>query len=767
MRRRVVLEWLAVAFISTLAVGVLTVEHATVRADNVVYDALSKLAQRAPVDDIVIVAIDNRSVEALGRWPWPRMRHVELLKRLAAARPKAIAYDVLFSEPDRDPAVDPALAQALRSAPATYLPLTFNVPGNNGAPFEVVQPIEPLRGAASAVGQANIEFDADGIVRRAFLVESAASGCWPHLMTFLLDRPSGLCAPARVADGSALRAAGAGLTRGHPVLISFAGPPGQFRTISFVDVLRGETPSQFLSGKRVLVGATADGLGDRYATPLSDGAEALSGVELQANLLDTLSRHSARRALTTAQALAFALAPLFLLLGGFLRLTPRANLALGAALIAATLGLSALLFLQFHLWAAPTTTLAGMLIVSPIWSWRRLAVTSAYMVEELDEFARDPKLLPQTAEAEPASGSEVIGRQVDLMRSAIREARDLRTFVTETLLDLPDPTFVIGADGKIVIANRQGSTLFEAVTGELSARADLSAMIALFTISNETDEGEEPDGAPLSLADAEIIAPDGRTFSLRRVPFQDASRQMTGWIVRLTDITPLKVAAQQREQVLQLLTHDMRSPQVSILSLLDGLDASERLTGLGERISHYARRTLALADNFVHLARAETQTYQMEVVNFSDLVLDAVDDLWPQASARQISVTANGCSEEYLIMADRSLLTRALINLVDNAIKYTDPGGRVVCTLSATASADGPNITCAIADNGRGMAPDELARLFERFQRAASAGRSRADGVGLGLAFSQLVVQRHGGEISCESRVGEGTTFKVSLPIET
>src|SRR5690606_33535824 len=130
-------------------------------------------------------------------------------------------------------------------------------------------------------------------------------------------------------------------------------------------------------------------------------------------------------------------------------------------------------------------------------------------------------------------------------------------------------------------------------------------------------------------------------------------------------------------------SHDMRSPQASILALLAEGRGQGISQGAVQRVEAYARRTLALADNFVNLARAESERYTLEIVNFSDILLDAVDDLWPQSRARSIAVQAQGCEDEHLVLADRTLLTRALINLIDNAIKYSEPSTRIECAVAS------------------------------------------------------------------------------------
>lgn len=751
---------------ATAVTAALVLGGLTARIDAVGYDAFSKLAVHAPSDDIVIVAIDNRSIAALGRWPWPRARHAELLKRLADARPRAIAYDVLFVEPDPDPEVDRTLAAAVKAAPPTFLPMTFDIPGENGAAFRPVPPTGPLAAAAAGVGQVNVAFDADGVVRRTFLSEGDSSHDWPHLMA-LTAGEFGRARPAARSAQGAPSAQTAGLVRRRPIGIAFGGAPGRYRTISFVDVLRGETPAVFLHDKAVLVGATADGLGDRYATPLSGDADAMSGVELQANLLDDLLNGRTVRPQGPVGSVCFALGPLWLLLAGFLRLRPRQNMLLGAGLLVGSLALSAALFVWDGVWAPPAAGLIGLLLVYPLWSWRRLEATSAYMVEELAQFAREAETLPDLAAAPGRRTGEIIDHQLDLMHRTIGRARNLRRFVTDVLQGLPDATVVVDTDQRVLLANLQAEALFRSLQAPTPTGAQLAALTASLVPAAAAGDKTEPP------ADEELSAPDGRVFSVRRQMLQDATGAAAGWVVRFSDVSPIKAAARQREDVLQLLTHDMRSPQVSILALLDGPDGHAAPAGLAARIGGYARRTLALADNFVHMARAETQSYAFETVDLGDMVLDAADDLWPQSSAKGVTVAvavaveadADADAREWPIRADRSLLTRAMINLIDNAIKYTDPGGRVVCRIERGGSDDLPSAVCTIADNGRGMTADQSARLFERFARAPSEGRSRADGVGLGLVFVHTVILRHGGAIRGEGRPGEGSTFTVTLPL--
>jgi signal transduction histidine kinase len=378
------------------------------------------------------------------------------------------------------------------------------------------------------------------------------------------------------------------------------------------------------------------------------------------------------------------------------------------------------------------------------------------MLQELKAFSQEPDLLSALAQRSGGPPTDVIDRQVALMHAAIDRARDLRRQVLDALQGLPDATLVTALDGQVLIANREAEALFGGAGLDPASRPVAELLAAL------APEARPEDFIGWDAAsDLELTIPDGRSFAIRRTTLSEAGGAPVGWIVRFTDVTALKAAGRQRESILELLTHDMRSPQVSILTLLGSSEAQAIAGPLADRIAGYARRTLSLADNFVNLARAEADTYSLEVVDLGDVLLDAVDDLWPQSSARRVTVTTSGADGEVLVEADRSHLTRALINLVDNAIKYSPTGGRVDCAIQV----NGDQAVCTIADQGEGMSPAQVANLFKRFQRARPKGGERIDGVGLGLSFVHAVVQRHGGRIDCASTPGQGSSFTVTLPL--
>jgi signal transduction histidine kinase len=232
--------------------------------------------------------------------------------------------------------------------------------------------------------------------------------------------------------------------------------------------------------------------------------------------------------------------------------------------------------------------------------------------------------------------------------------------------------------------------------------------------------------------------------------------------VRLADITPLTAAMRQREQALQLLTHDMRSPQTSILALL--ATTPDLPTEASERLAAYARRTLALADGFVQLARAEVAQTAMEPVDLCDVAVEAIDELWPQCRQRHIEIRQEGCDGPMMALGDRGVLARALVNLIGNAVKYGPDGSTIVVRAATVLDGGRTYVDLSIADQGPGLTVEEAALAFRPFQRFDRPGAEAAGGAGLGLAFVQAAATRHGGGVRCRGTPGGGATFTLRLP---
>jgi len=348
--------WLLIGLVASLLVIALVVGRLTDRLDYIVYDTALAAVERAPPDDIAIIAIDNASLQAIGHWPWPRRIHAQLLERLAEAKPRSVGYDVLFIEPTPD---DRALAEAV-ARNRTYLPLVIDVPGSNGAAYDLVTPAAPIAAAAAGLAQVNLHFDGDRVIRKIYLEEGGGGRSWLQLGALMAGaQPEGGVADAR--DG---------FWQKRPVLIPYGGTTGHIPSISFIDLLNGRVPPELLAGRHVLIGATADGLGDSYPTPTSGATGQMPGVEIQAHLLDALLRGDAIVPASSTLMIVAGLGTVWLLLGFCLWLRPW-GIAVATVAVAVTIMVLTFGLLRFAtLWLPPTPALAGLLFVISAEAWR-------------------------------------------------------------------------------------------------------------------------------------------------------------------------------------------------------------------------------------------------------------------------------------------------------------------------------------------------------------------------------------------------------------
>lgn len=789
MRRVALREWLTILAAMLLLSLALGWQNGLGRLDQTLYDQFISASGRPARDDIIIIAIDDYSLAELGRWPWPRALHAELINRLSKAAPRIIGLDVILSEPERIQTGNPisgdqALADALENNRRSILP---TVTANSGAGLRAVPPVKELADTALAIGHINLEHDSDGVVRSVFLFEGQNGNWWQHFGLALFD-PERTLVPAPRAQGKAAPSVAAnadtgrvppGWQRTTRMQIPFAGNGGHFRSVPYVSVLRGEVSDQFFADKYVLIGATAAGMSDSYPTAVSGKSGSMNGIEINANVLAALLDHEFIALAHPWQTALFSMMPVLLAMLSCLLLTPRISLLQGIVLAVLTL-LGSYAALRAGLWLPPSAALIGLLLSYPLWSWRRLEAAIAYLGQEFSRLDREPHLLPEAPSADaPEQIEDVLERRINAMKTAARRVRDLRQFVSDSLDNLPDATLVTDTRGIVLLANRHaieyfGSSGIASVTG--------TSIIDLFTHLNSPQPLDQTLNSRFDWSDllnlgrvallgsgVGVRDEQGRDLLIKSAACQSASNELIGWIVNVADISSIRAAERSRDETLRFLSHDMRAPQASILALLELQNEPESALPLPElfaRIARASRKTLGLADNFVQLARAESQEYRLEEVDFQDILFDASDEMWTQANNKHIKLVTDIVGGDFPVHVDRVLMTRVLANLLSNAINYSPENTTITWTVRYQYSLYSSHIVCSLTDQGYGIDPADQAKLFHRFQRVDHAGQPRHEGIGLGLVFVKTVVERHHGQVTFFSKIGEGTTFTLILPCD-
>ncbi len=781
IRRMALREWFSLTVAMVLLGLVLGWQNGLGRADLTLYDNFLTHSDRPARDDIIIVAIDDYSLSQLGRWPWPRKLHAALLDRLTTARARSVGLDIILSEPEPAQADgtrpgDSLLGQAIRRNGHVILPVVM---GANGAGAVETLPIAEFADAAYRLGHINLQHDDDGVVRSVFLLEGKNSAARPHFSLALLNSVALLTSkyqvtlPTFTQDTTAALPAWQRFAHMH---IPYAGNNGHFQTVPYVSVLRGEVPDEFFKDKIVLVGATALGMADAYPTPISGNAGAMPGVEINANILASLLDHKSIGVANRWLTALFSALPVLLAMIAYIWLSPRMALIVSGSLMALIL-LVSFLTLQAGMWLAPGAALFTLILSYPLWSWRRLEAAITYLGQEFIRLDQEPHLLPEdTSAAHNDQIEDVLERRINAMKNAARRVRDLRQFVSDSLDNLPDATLVTRIDGRILLPNRQATSYFAALGVWQLQDAMLLDLLRQLQTAEPLDQASLGPFEWSQLLDLNHVKQlvngvavrdqQGRDLLVKSAPFHSANNVLIGWIVNIIDISTIREAERSRDETLRFLSHDMRSPQASILALLELQNEPESALPQHElfaRIEKASRRTLGLADNFVQLARAESHEYRFEEIDFQDMLLDATDEMWTQANGKQIKLTTDIPEGEFPVWVDRGLMTRALVNLISNAINYSLPNTAIRCVLRMHSASN--QILCHVIDQGSGIAEADKPRLFQRFQRLSQVDRARHDGIGLGLVFVKTVVERHHGSINFSSVERSGTTFTLAIPL--
>ncbi|MBC3365663.1 HAMP domain-containing sensor histidine kinase [Pseudomonas sp. SWRI154] len=404
-------------------------------------------------------------------------------------------------------------------------------------------------------------------------------------------------------------------------------------------------------------------------------------------------------------------------------------------------------------WWSPVASLLGMLFGYLIWNWRRLSVVLAYFGWELARLDAEPKVFPERRRAS-YTGTDRLQGQIMALEQAMSRTRDTRRFIADGLEYLPVATMISDPQGKILLGNRKARELF----GHALAGGDVLEELARL---GYPALAHSPVHRLSTLPLVEFRDTRERSLRLERAALLPADNDVpVGWLLSLTDLSAEREAEEQRSVMLRFLSHDLRAPHSAILALLDVQRHEAGIENpLFDQIERQVRRALDLTDGFVQLAKAESEAYQFRPTLFAMLILDVIDQALPIAQAKNIQLEHELDDEEAMVSADQPLLTRALFNLLENAIKYSPTQTRISLQVRCMQGW----LACHVVDQGKGIGAEELPDLFIQYRRFSSA--HGVDGIGLGLSMVKAVVDRHGGNIECRSVVGEGTTFSLRFPL--
>jgi two-component system, OmpR family, phosphate regulon sensor histidine kinase PhoR len=356
---------------------------------------------------------------------------------------------------------------------------------------------------------------------------------------------------------------------------------------------------------------------------------------------------------------------------------------------------------------------------------------------------------------EIARAIDRLGEQLELrLREVTAEKEQLQT----VLGSMEEGVLVLDPEGRIVLANRRLRELL-GLTGEIAGRTPLEV---LRNADLENALVQAGAGGESVFREIELGGRTRRVLGIRAAPLRGQAKG--GVVAVFGDLTELRRLEVVRRDFVANASHELRTPLTAVQGFAETLasgkvPAADRPRYL-EIILQHARRLGALVDDLLELSRIESGKLELlpSEVPLASVVDRALDSLSPLFEQRRI-VARRGPIEPPMVRADPRALEQVLVNLLENAAKYTEPGGRV----EVRAEPVGDRVRVSVEDTGIGIPESHLVRIFERFYRVDKA-RSRAlGGTGLGLSIVRNLVEAMDGKVSVDSTPGKGSTFHFTL----
>lgn len=398
---------------------------------------------------------------------------------------------------------------------------------------------------------------------------------------------------------------------------------------------------------------------------------------------------------------------------------------------------------------------------------RRITRPIVAMKKSADHFASgkfNHRLTAPDSE-EMAGLAEALNQMASQLDNRIKTIINQRNELKTVLSSMIEGVVAVDNRERIISMNQAASELFECDPdrgqgqdiGEVVRNLPLQQFIRKAITSREPDD------------DDIVLYQNGeRTLNLRSSPLLDSGREHIGTLVVINDVTRLRHLENMRKDFVANVSHEIKTPLTAIKGFVETLhqgdvespDETDRFLGI---VNKHVDRLSTIIEDLLSLSRIEQEdegnAVQLETGYIKDVLQSAFQICQPKAEEKNIDVRFDS-DQSITANFDPTLLEQAIVNLLDNAIKYSDPNS----IIHVNAIQDDSETTISVKDQGSGIAQKHLPRLFERFYRVDKARSRKLGGTGLGLAIVKHIAQAHGGHVAVESDLGKGSTFSIYLP---
>jgi len=392
-------------------------------------------------------------------------------------------------------------------------------------------------------------------------------------------------------------------------------------------------------------------------------------------------------------------------------------------------------------------------------------------INSMRELARAIARGDYAQNAQTSTGDELgeLGRALNQMTGELRVRMETivsdRNKVLAILGSMVEGVVAVDRDDRVVHMNEVAGRLLRSSPSESVGKRiwEVTRLVEVCEILDlaRRRASEVGDEARLSLGGGEA------RIELRATPLVDGSGALSGAVVVLHDVTELRKLEGMRRDFVANVSHELKTPLTAIRGLVETLIEDREMPPatrerFHEKIRDQSARLASLVGDLLTLARVESQglSGERQALDLRATLRECAARFAPLCEAKGLSLEVQAAAEPLVVEGDEESLRQIVDNLLDNALKYTPPQGRVV----VSALARGREALVEVRDTGIGIEPRDLERIFERFYRVDRARSRELGGTGLGLSIVKHLTLSLGGSVSVESQVGRGSTFRIALP---
>ncbi len=763
---------LKIAIMLTIGISLFIYTKLGQRIEASIYDKLLQVKDRKASPDITIVELDQKTLKYIDT-PNDDI-HAQFIKKLFYLAPHAVIIDKSLSlNLDEE-----AILKSITSIQNLYLPVHNIQNANLDLLDEYFPSSSHTERLIKNAGHFLFNVDSDARIRsinlnvKMFKIQGVNERPESHKPSIKNDEQVPYAIfnayhKSTIIDNSFLNKL-RGLTR---FLIPYHSQ--KYNKVSYIDVLRNEVDISLITGKYIIIGQNIDST-TLYNTPYGMA----TSLDIHAQALQGFLDQQIIKKVSAIAEYIIAIVTIIISILIIWACMPKVALTFNILLIVLIIFINIIAF-YYNIWFSPLPSILAVIAAYPLWSHYRMLHMTKFIDHELRAINPSSLNLLRSLNQgmynnKPASmwfQQDAFSQHIAQFRAMIANHENMRQFIINNMNAMPDVIMVTNLQGDIIVDNHSAEIwlsklamtnqrnlpyLFHHLANHQQIQPKMFWRDILDDVKNNPKTWHRG-------VDIQLNIGPFRHMLLKIMPSNSTAGNMISWLWVIQDLSEKKQMEQQHDEMMRFLSHDMRAPQSAIIANIEMYRQEpnpkpEQSAVLLKKIESNAHRTLTLAEEFVQLAKAEGQDYQKEHINITNLVMDVIDDMWVLAKQKNIKINQEFSDDEY-VLGDRSLLSRCVTNLLNNAIKYT-PENRQIWIKS---SKKGSNFLLRIIDEGIGISQENQKKLFKRFTRFKET--EHIDGVGLGLSFVKVVVDKHQGHIACSSEYGKGCQFTLSLPI--